>query len=120
MASDGQFWVSKVLSSIGRLEKDEKHVSPLSEGDKAIRGEARALIERLNKVCRVVIKSRPWLIFSQISDEQREAAKGAELLVSATLLHHYCTDAEEEADAETLQVPLLPYLSPYGLTFPST
>ncbi|THG98713.1 hypothetical protein EW026_g3515 [Hermanssonia centrifuga] len=90
VASDGQFWVSKVLSSIGRLEKDEKHVSPLSEaeeGDKAIRGEARALIERLNK----------------ISDEQREAAKGAELLVSATLLHHYCTDAEEEADAETLQ-----------------
>ncbi|PSS32180.1 hypothetical protein PHLCEN_2v2053 [Hermanssonia centrifuga] len=90
VASDGQFWVSKVLSSIGRLEKDGKHVSPLSEveeGDKAIHGEARALIERLNK----------------ISDEQREAAKGAELLVSATLLHHYCTDDEEEADAETLQ-----------------
>ena len=40
----------------------------------------------------------------QISGEQREAAKGAELLLSAIILHQYCNDDDEEDDGDTLQV----------------
>ena len=58
VASDGRFWVSKVLSTIDQLNQDAKHVSPLSEvdeEDKAFRKSARELTERMSKVCRVVI-----------------------------------------------------------------
>ncbi|KAJ3538218.1 hypothetical protein NM688_g6552 [Phlebia brevispora] len=90
VASDGEFWVSKVLTTVDELNQDTKHVKLLSEADeedKALRQKARELAERLNK----------------ISGEQREAARGAELLLSATLLHQYCIDDDDEDDAETLQ-----------------
>ncbi|KAI0792872.1 DNA polymerase phi-domain-containing protein [Abortiporus biennis] len=97
VASDGQFWISKVLASIEKLENDKKHVEPLFEAsgdDTAIRGDARKLIERLNKAGSILI-----------SGDQQESAKGAELLVSAALLHQYCIDIdnEEDGDSETLQ-----------------
>ncbi|KAI0691182.1 DNA polymerase phi-domain-containing protein [Cytidiella melzeri] len=85
VASDGEFWVSKVLTSIERLEKDTKHVSLLAEvdGDEhALFSQARELIGRLQ----------------HITDERREAAKGAELLLSATLVHRYCMDDSEGND----------------------
>ena len=53
VAPDGQFWISKVLSTIEELEKDTKHVTLLSEVDEdeqAVRRKARELIERLHKV----------------------------------------------------------------------
>lgn len=89
-ASDGQFWISKVLATIEELEKDGKHVTLLSEIDEdeqALRQKARGLIERLHKA----------------SDEKGDAAKGAELLLSATLLHQYCVDDAEEGDMEALE-----------------
>lgn len=51
----------------------------------------------------------PWLELTnvnegQVSGEQRDAARGAELLLSATLLHQYCIDDDDEADAEALEV----------------
>ncbi|KAH9842530.1 DNA polymerase phi-domain-containing protein [Rhodofomes roseus] len=88
VASDGRFWVDRVLSTIEKLEKDPKHVAVLAEldeEDQALRSKARQLAARLKTV----------------PGPQREAARGAELLLSATLLHHYCAD--EEADAETLE-----------------
>lgn len=52
-ASDGQFWVSKVLNSIEQLGKDSKHVTLLIEADEGleeIRQKARELTTRLGKV----------------------------------------------------------------------
>ncbi|EMD34453.1 hypothetical protein CERSUDRAFT_55542 [Gelatoporia subvermispora B] len=89
VATDGQFWISKVLGTIEQLEKESKHVTPLNEvenDEQQLRQKARQLIKRLDT----------------ISGEQQEAAKGAQLLLSATLLHQYCAN-EEEADSDTLE-----------------
>ena len=54
VASDGEFWISKVLNTIEELEKDTKHVTPLTEVDdeeQALREKARELVKRLRKVC---------------------------------------------------------------------
>ncbi|GBE82630.1 hypothetical protein SCP_0410150 [Sparassis crispa] len=88
VASDGELWISRVLSTIEKLEQDTKHVKPLVEADEEdqrLRSNARQVVERLKKV----------------SDDQREAAMGAELLLSATLLHQYCMN--EEMDSDTLE-----------------
>ena len=59
---------------------------------------------------KTLIADNVCLTDKQISDERREAARGAELLLSATLLHQYCTD-DGEADnvdddnSEALEVP---------------
>ncbi|KAI0086629.1 DNA polymerase phi-domain-containing protein [Irpex rosettiformis] len=88
VASDGEFWVSKVLASIEKLEKDTKHVSLLAEIDDddedevVLRSRARELIGRLK----------------HITDERREAARGTGLLLAATLLNRYCAADEEESD----------------------
>ena len=53
VASDGEFWVSKVLASIANLEQDTKHVSLLSEvddDDQALRQKARDVIGHLRTV----------------------------------------------------------------------
>lgn len=65
-ASDGKFWVSKVLSTIEQLNQDAKHVRPLSEtdeDDKALRQKARNLTERLSivRACRHNVPDRLWL-----------------------------------------------------------
>ncbi|KAI0806965.1 DNA polymerase phi-domain-containing protein [Fomes fomentarius] len=91
VASDGRFWVSRVLSTIEALEKDTKHVKLLNEvevDDEEVsrRCKARDIISRL--------KDAP--------EERREEARGVELLVSATLLHAYCANDEEE-DPEPLE-----------------
>lgn len=53
VASDGQFWIAKVLATVEELEKDTKHVTPLAEVDedeRALRQKAREVIQRLGKV----------------------------------------------------------------------
>lgn len=53
VASDGVFWVSKVLSTIQTLEKDAKHVALLSEADDeevALRDKALGIAARLKSV----------------------------------------------------------------------
>ncbi|KII88994.1 hypothetical protein PLICRDRAFT_108863 [Plicaturopsis crispa FD-325 SS-3] len=90
-ASDGEFWVSKVLSTIEVLESDAKHVKLLAdveEEDAALREKARKVASQL--------KNTP--------SEHREVARGAELLLSATLLQQYCADdSEDDADSEALE-----------------
>ncbi|KZT11636.1 uncharacterized protein LAESUDRAFT_720895 [Laetiporus sulphureus 93-53] len=88
VASDGEFWVSKVLSTIEKLEKDSKHVTILTavdEDEQEMRVKARQVAEHLKT----------------IQDDRQEAARGAELLLMATLLHHYCAD--DDADLEALE-----------------
>ncbi|KAI0781313.1 DNA polymerase phi-domain-containing protein [Trametes elegans] len=88
-ASDGRFWVSRVLETIEQLEKDSKHVRPLSEVDEdeaELRQKAHQLLARLKDV----------------PEDNREAARGVEMLLSSTLLHQYCAEADtEDADADT-------------------
>lgn len=52
-ASDGEYWVSKVIDTIGRLEKDTKHVSLLHDADEvdiSLRQHARETIISLREV----------------------------------------------------------------------
>ena len=52
-ASDGRFWVDRVLSTIEQLEKDTKHVAILTEvdeEDQVLRVKARQLAARLQAV----------------------------------------------------------------------
>lgn len=90
VASNGEFWISRTLETIEVLEKDTKHVNFLEEvdeDDRAVRVKARQLVETLKKV----------------PADQQEAAKGAELLLSATVLQQYNAD-EGDADADILEV----------------
>jgi DNA polymerase phi len=53
VASDGEFWVSKVLSTIQNLEKDSKHLSLLNDADEddlALRTKALQIAARLKSV----------------------------------------------------------------------
>ncbi|KAF7363316.1 hypothetical protein MSAN_00987000 [Mycena sanguinolenta] len=89
IASDGEFWISKVISSIKQLKEDTKRVALLAETDAT----DSALDE---KVSQTVEKLRG------VSGAQQEAAKGAELLLLGTLLQHY-TEEQPDADTTTLE-----------------
>ncbi|PCH38454.1 hypothetical protein WOLCODRAFT_115513 [Wolfiporia cocos MD-104 SS10] len=85
VASNGEFWIRRVLQTVEQLEKDSKHVDSLIEVDEEmqeLRSKALQTAEQLRTV----------------SDERKESAKGAELLLLATLLHQYCADEEFDAD----------------------
>jgi DNA polymerase phi len=52
VASDGEFWISKVLATIKQLEKDTKHVTVITKFDeptRALHVKARELAARLSK-----------------------------------------------------------------------
>ncbi|KAG6845192.1 hypothetical protein H0H87_012749 [Tephrocybe sp. NHM501043] len=90
VASDGEFWVSKVLKTIHTLEGDSKHVSlqnPLDEDILVHCSKAHGLVTQLKNV----------------TDERQEAAKGAELLLLATVLQQYCSEEGDEIDTEALE-----------------
>ncbi|TFY61434.1 hypothetical protein EVG20_g7059 [Dentipellis fragilis] len=90
VASDGEFWIAKVLDTIDQLNKDAKHVEPLAEFDedeKALHEKARELVSRLKKV----------------TGDQHEAARGTELLLLSSLLQQYAQDEAEGADTESLE-----------------
>ncbi|KAF9452265.1 hypothetical protein P691DRAFT_661308 [Macrolepiota fuliginosa MF-IS2] len=89
-ATDGEFWVSKALNTITTLVAHSKHISVLvevDEEDQQLRLKAQELVNKLKEV----------------KGDQRETARGAELLLVATTLHHYCADDPEEIDNESLQ-----------------
>ena len=53
VASDGEFWTSKALFTIGLLEKDAKHVKPLIAIDDEVQAsltKTEKAIDRLRKV----------------------------------------------------------------------
>ena len=54
VASDGEFWVAKVMDTIQTLEKDTKHVSSLTQCEEeeiTLRTKALRLADRLKDVC---------------------------------------------------------------------
>ncbi|KAI0747681.1 DNA polymerase phi-domain-containing protein [Daedaleopsis nitida] len=93
VASDGRFWVSRVLATVEQLEKDTKHVKALNEPDEEEAEQRRKTREIISR-------------FKDAPDDRREEARGVELLLAATLLHAYCAGDEDEdgdADAEPLE-----------------
>jgi nitrogen fixation protein FixH len=53
VASDGEFWIAKVISTISQLEEDKKHVALLEnaeEEEHALRVKAKETVESLRKV----------------------------------------------------------------------
>ncbi|KAG6919948.1 hypothetical protein DXG01_013297 [Tephrocybe rancida] len=90
VASDGDFWVSKVLRTIQTLEEDSKHVTLLNTLEDDV----------------LVHCTKAWELTAQlknITDERQEAAKGAELLLLATILQQYCSEEGDEIDTEALE-----------------
>ncbi|KXN82577.1 DNA polymerase V [Leucoagaricus sp. SymC.cos] len=89
VASDGEFWVSKVLKSITALEGDSKHVSlavEVDEDDQELRQKAQELVKKLKTV-----------------KDQQDTVRGAELLLLATTLQHYCVDEAEDIHSNSLE-----------------
>ncbi|KAJ7740748.1 DNA polymerase phi-domain-containing protein [Mycena maculata] len=85
IASDGEFWVSKIITTIEQLKADPKRVTLLADSD-----EDDTTLH--SKVKNTVGKLRG------VSGAQSEAAKGVEFLLLGTLLLHY---AEEQPDLDT-------------------
>lgn len=91
VASDGQFWISRVLVTIETLTKDTKHVEliqELDDDDQAVVLKAKKLSGTLQKV----------------AADQRDSAKGADLLLSAMVLQQYSLAEEEDIDSYALEV----------------
>ncbi|KAL1735154.1 DNA polymerase phi-domain-containing protein, partial [Schizophyllum commune] len=87
--TSGESWIVRVLSNIGTLEADTKHVTPLVDVDEeeaSIRTKAKDLIAKLQKL------------------DDNDAAKGAQLLLAVTLLQRYCdVDEGEQAGEDDLE-----------------
>ncbi|KAF9246115.1 DNA polymerase phi-domain-containing protein [Melanogaster broomeanus] len=79
VASDGEFWVSKVLDTLSQLDKDTKHVKALTDIDE----EAHALFVKTQKAISQLRK---------VADDKRETARGYELVLSSLLLQCRCGD----------------------------
>ncbi|KAJ7470617.1 DNA polymerase phi-domain-containing protein [Mycena latifolia] len=89
IASDGEFWVSKVVTSLELLQEDPKRVALLAESDendKVLHTKVKDIVQKLREV----------------SGAQQEAAKGAELLLLGTLLQQY-TEEQPDRDTATLE-----------------
>jgi DNA polymerase phi len=88
---DDESWISKVFTVINHLDKDSKHVTPLSEPSQ----EEQVLLQQAHKTIDHL---------RQVDGEMREAAQGVELLLSASLLHRRCaTLDDDEPDAGILE-----------------
>ncbi|KAF5365721.1 hypothetical protein D9758_003270 [Tetrapyrgos nigripes] len=88
-ASDGQFWISKVLATIDQLKNDSKHasfISEMDEEDEVARLKAKEVLGKLRTV----------------SGDNKDAAKGSELLLSTLLLESYCSE-DSSASVENVQ-----------------
>ncbi|GLB35405.1 putative DNA polymerase phi [Lyophyllum shimeji] len=93
VASDGEFWVSKVLRTILVLEQDSEHVAlqnPLDDDVLALRNKAQEIAAHLRTV----------------TEEHQEPAKGAELLLLAAVVQQYCTEEDDEVDTEALEASI--------------
>ncbi|KAG2365801.1 hypothetical protein BDR07DRAFT_1398137 [Suillus spraguei] len=88
---DDESWISKVFNVVNDLDKDSKHVTSLSEPSQ----EEQLLLQQAHKTIDHL---------RQVDGGMREAARGVELLLSASLLHRRCANLDEdEPDAGILE-----------------
>lgn len=93
VASDGEFWISKALTTVEMLKNDTKHVALLEDVDEDV--------ERIRTLARHTADT-----LKQVPDTLQEAAQGAELLLLAGVLHQYSAD-EEGTDTAVLEVGMV-------------
>ncbi|KAG6331293.1 hypothetical protein ID866_7798 [Astraeus odoratus] len=87
VASDGEFWISKILTTLASLDKDAKHVSllfPMSEEQRNLMSKVQKAFEKLDNV----------------PAERKEVARGFLLMLSSLVLQCRCS---EENSAENLE-----------------
>ena len=97
VASDGEFWISRVLATIEALAKNTKHVEliqELDDDDQAVVLKARKLTGTLRKM----------------AVDERDAAKGTNLLLSAIVLQKYNVDEEDNIYSDALEVSPFPQI----------
>ncbi|KAK0197249.1 DNA polymerase phi-domain-containing protein [Armillaria mellea] len=86
-AADGDYWIHKIVTTIGGLEKG-KNVTYLLEPDgevQALRARTKELDAHLRKVT-----------------SGSNAAQGCQLLLSGLVVHEYCTSEEDDTAVEAL------------------
>ncbi|KAG9226432.1 hypothetical protein CCMSSC00406_0003311 [Pleurotus cornucopiae] len=81
VASDGQFWVCRTLSTITKMEGLKKYVKPSHAFDEE------------NK--QVLASANETLVMLQKKSADQMTAKGAELLLAATVVQQYCADTPD-------------------------
>lgn len=88
---DDESWISKVFTVVNHLDKDSKHVTSLSEPSQ----EEQLLLQQAHKTIDHL---------KQVDGDVRVAARGVELLLSASLLHRRCANLDDdEVDAGILE-----------------
>ncbi|KAH7889259.1 DNA polymerase phi-domain-containing protein [Phlebopus sp. FC_14] len=87
VASNGEFWITKVLGTLAQLDKDSKHVSPIEP----IEEEQQDLISKVQKLISHLRKS---------AGEKSEIARGFELLLSSLLLQSRCGEEDSIENSE--------------------
>ena len=106
VASDGEFWISRVLATIEALAKNTKHVELIQELDDD------------DQV--VVLKARKLTgTLKNMAVDQRDAAKGTNLLLSAIVLQKYNVDEEDNIDSDALEVSPFPQIPIYKANVPA-
>lgn len=88
---DDESWISKIFTVVNHLDNDSKHVTSLLEPSQ----EEQLLLQQAHKTIDNL---------RQVDGEMREAARGVELLLSASLLHRRCAHLDDdEPDAGILE-----------------
>ncbi|KAG2041767.1 DNA polymerase phi-domain-containing protein [Suillus americanus] len=88
---DDESWISKVFTVVDHLDKDSKHVTSLSEPSQ----EEQLLLQQAHEIIDHL---------RQVDGEMREAARGVELLLLASVLHRRCASLDDdEPDAGILE-----------------
>ena len=80
VASDGDFWIAKVISTISQLEEDKKHVALLQNAEveeQALRIKAKETVENLRKVG-FGKKSFPVLRLTYVMADFRRSARSSQ------------------------------------------
>ncbi|KAG7452647.1 uncharacterized protein BT62DRAFT_958631 [Guyanagaster necrorhizus] len=88
MASDGDFWIHKVVATIEELKKDKNALYLLDHDEevRALRAKAKELDAHLRKVT-----------------SGSDAAQGCQLLLLGLVVHEYCANEEDGTAVETLE-----------------
>ncbi|ESK96903.1 dna-directed dna polymerase [Moniliophthora roreri MCA 2997] len=84
VASDREFWASKVLATIEELQADKKHVTPVHDVDE----ETQTLYTKAKDMA---TKLRVT------ANDDKEAASGAELLLLASVIQNLCSEDSDDS-----------------------
>ncbi|KAJ2925203.1 hypothetical protein H1R20_g11861, partial [Candolleomyces eurysporus] len=88
IASDGKLWVAKVVVTVKALEEDPKHVAPANE----LEEEEKELLTKAHEQAAKL---------KDVLEEQREPARGAELLLLSLILLQYCGEGQDSDAVES-------------------